>query len=67
MNLKQWRESEGLSMRAAAEKCGISPRTWEGWECGPHKPSLEMAVKIMETSGGKVTLSDLAKTGPGGR
>lgn len=65
MNLKQWRKANGLTIKAAAEKCGISHRTWEGWECDGHMPSLAAAEKIVTASKGAVTLTDLLKKNTG--
>lgn len=66
MNLRQWRESEGLSQKAAAEKCGVNQRTWESWEGRGNIPRPSAIAKIIKASGGKVTLEEVAK-GPGAR
>lgn len=59
MNLKQWRAEEGITIREAAQRCGINPRSWERMEFGYGKPSIDAAHKIITGSGGKVTLADL--------
>lgn len=32
--LREWRETIGLSQRAAAERVGVDPRSWQKWELG---------------------------------
>ena len=62
-DLKQWRESLGLSQRAAAAKHGVEPVTYQTWERGTSfktgkpvkiKPSVvAMCEKISRESGSK--------------
>lgn len=65
MDIRTWRQSEGLSIREAAERCGVNPRSWESWEFRGNLPSLEAAHKIIEGSKGAVTLNDLVKKSTG--
>jgi DNA-binding transcriptional regulator YiaG len=47
--LNQLRKNKGWSVRDAAEKVGVSPRTWEGWEQGrmPSKTALLLLSHII--------------------
>lgn len=65
MDLRTWRLEQKISMREAAERCGVPQRSWEAWEYKRNLPSLEAAQKIVTGSGGAVTLDDLVKKNTG--
>ena len=44
--LRELRETLGLTQREAAEKIGVSRRTWEGWEIGARRPTSAACVLI---------------------
>jgi transcriptional regulator with XRE-family HTH domain len=51
--IRQARESKGLSMGALARKIGVHPSTILGWERGRHRPeapSLQQAARALGTS-----------------
>jgi transcriptional regulator with XRE-family HTH domain len=62
MNVREWRLAEGLTIKAAAELCGVPQRSWEAWEYGRARPGVVAAQKIIEASKGRVTLEALART-----
>ena len=39
--LRKAREKAGLSIEAAAQQAGVSPRTWSHWEAGNRLPRAE--------------------------
>lgn len=61
MNIREWRESRGLTQENAAKLCDVPWRSWWRWENGRVQPSLEAADKIIKASEGAVTLSDMVK------
>lgn len=67
MNLFEWRTKRGMTQTEAAAKVKVDQGLWSKWERRVSAPSLEYAVKILEATGGEVTLAELAKRGPGGR
>jgi transcriptional regulator with XRE-family HTH domain len=59
MNLKKYLEEKRMTYREFAEKLGIRPQYLQSIAYGKKKPSLELAVKIQELTGGKLTPKDL--------
>lgn len=49
--LKAWRDGQGLSQEAAAEKFCVKPMTVSRWERGNHLPNKKHWTKIEETTG----------------
>jgi transcriptional regulator with XRE-family HTH domain len=43
-DLKVWRQTMGLSQRAAAAALGVSSRIVERWECGVNRIDLRTAL-----------------------
>jgi transcriptional regulator with XRE-family HTH domain len=50
-NLKFWRETSGLSEKAAAQKLGVSAATWSQWERRKREPRMSMAPMIAQVLG----------------
>lgn len=59
MNLKEYLEEHRLTYREFAEKLGIRLQSLQGVVYGTRKPSLDLAVKIEELTGGEITPKDL--------
>jgi predicted transcriptional regulator len=61
---REWREQEGLSLKAAAAMLGISGknpgRTWQRYEAGDRKPPLALIADVEHHSKGTVTLASWA-------
>jgi transcriptional regulator with XRE-family HTH domain len=50
--LRQWRDGQKLTLKAAGKLVGVEHSTWSEWESGSRKPSLERAIDIeLETKG----------------
>lgn len=64
MNLFNWRMQQNLTQAACAARVGVDQGLWSKWERGVGTPSLAYAVKLVEVTGGAVTLEELAKKGP---
>lgn len=46
------RITHGLSMRQAAEACGMkSPQLWEAYEVGRREPTITQAVRMLNVFG----------------
>lgn len=56
--LKEIRERTGMNQKEAAEKVGITPQGWNGWELGKRKLNLMDACKVCEVLG--CSLDELA-------
>jgi DNA-binding transcriptional regulator YiaG len=48
VRLKEWRERLGLTQRQAAERLGVSERTFQQWEQGRQSPR-GLALKTLQT------------------
>lgn len=58
--LMGWRKRLDLTQREAAKKAGISQAAWQALEAGSNKRlGLDVAARIVDTTGGAVTLADL--------
>ena len=44
--IKEAREIAGLSQKALAEKVGVAPNTFNGYETGKHDPKSDLLIKI---------------------
>ncbi len=44
--LKEWREDNGLPLRAAAKACYLNPETYEGVEAGTEPITEDMAQRL---------------------
>ena len=59
--LKKWRDTNGLTQRAAALKAGLSQAAWHSIEAGTSKRiGLDVANAIVAVTDGAVSLKDLA-------
>lgn len=58
-NLTQYRQDNGLTLRAFAARVGLSAGYLCEIEKGDKTPSLRTAHRIQEASNGEVTVSDL--------
>lgn len=56
--LKAWREAEGLTQEAAADKLGVVRRTWHMWENGNGVPSEGLMVRLYVLTRGAVEPND---------
>lgn len=56
--LKEMRERTGMNQKEAAEKIGITPQGWNGWELGKRKLNLMDACKVCDILG--CSLDELA-------
>lgn len=59
MDLKEYLEDKRLTYREFAEKLGIRTQSLQSVVYGSKKPSLDLAVKIEELTGGAITPKDL--------
>lgn len=62
MTLKEWREKEGLTLRAAGEALCLSHVTIHQYERGQH-PRLSTIDRICDLTNGAVTRMDWPKEG----
>jgi transcriptional regulator with XRE-family HTH domain len=62
MTLREWRQKQGLTQEALAGKLETDRALVTKWELGTHAPTMRSALKILELTGGEVTLEDLVKT-----
>lgn len=58
MNLRDWREAEGLTQEQAAARIGISQGTLSRYESGKQEPSMATVRRIKAATDGKVTAED---------
>lgn len=49
--IKEARESIGLSQKELAQKIGVAPNTFHGYESGKHDPKSDMLIKIANVCG----------------
>lgn len=62
MTLREWRQKQGLTQVALAEKLNTDRAMVAKWELGTHAPTMQSAIKILEITSGEVTLEDLVRT-----
>lgn len=62
MTFKEWRQQEGLTQEAAAERLGVHKAHVSRLERGERAPSLARAALIEKVTKGAVTMADLART-----
>jgi transcriptional regulator with XRE-family HTH domain len=55
--IKKLRQSKGLTLEEAGEKCGMSKQAFSQLEKGSWNISLEKLQKIVEALGGKLILN----------
>lgn len=60
MDLRNWREKEGLTQADLAAKVGVHVQYVSDLERGKKTPSLSLARKFRDLSGGLVSLDSLA-------
>jgi len=62
VRLRSWREGQGLSQSAAADRIRASQTTWAAWERGEKGPDLHFAFEIERLTDGEspVLASDWA-------
>lgn len=65
MDLKTWREKNGLTQVSFAKMLSASQPAVSSWETGRHSPPLAVAARIVEMTKGEVTLADLVKKNTG--
>lgn len=58
--LRKWRDDEGISQAAAAEKIRASQGAWAAWERGDKGPDLHFAFELEKLTGGEVRAEDWA-------
>lgn len=63
MTLRQWREKEGLSLRAAGKRLGWSHAYVHQLEAGGNSVTIRTADIIESKTGGAVTRMDWPKEG----
>ena len=49
--IRAWRENNGLSQAAAAERVGVSQPTWSDWEAGKKCPHVAQAIRLEREAG----------------
>lgn len=59
MTLEQWRISKGWTQAEAARQTGFDRPSWNRWELFRRLPSPPIALRIVEITGGAVTLAEL--------
>ena len=60
MDMKSWRLAEGLSMAKAASLLTLdSARAYQRYETGENRPDAHVVERIIQVSGGAITLNDL--------
>ena len=47
--LREYRKSKGLTLKALAEKLNIPVRTYQRYESGERKPDIQTAIRIADT------------------
>ena len=52
--LKKWRDSEKLTQQKAADMIGIDLASYNAFENGRERPGLDIAVRIDDTTKGRV-------------
>lgn len=60
MHLRDWREKEGLTQADIAAKVGVHVQYVSDIERGKKTPSLSLARKFRDISGGLVSLDSIA-------
>ena len=60
MNLREYLDAEGYRRAWFAEQIGVSVYTLAGYISGRQKPSIDVAIRILKLTKGKVTLEALA-------
>lgn len=58
--LRKWRDDEGVSQVAAADRIRASQAAWAAWERGEKAPDLHFAFEIERLTGGEVQAEDWA-------
>lgn len=64
MNLRDWRNTNGISASDLAARCGIAYSTLVGYENGSRRPRPELARRIEKVTGGGVTAAELLGVKP---
>ena len=57
--LKAWRVGQRMTIKEAATRLGVCPRTWHRWEIGERFPPIVRWVGIERVTGRSVTADDL--------
>jgi transcriptional regulator with XRE-family HTH domain len=65
MDLKTWREKQGMTQEELAKKLRTFQPRVSALESGRITPSLRTAARIMEITGGQVTMADWLKKSTG--
>lgn len=52
--LREWRDAQGLTQAAAADKIQTGQGTWHAWEDGTKAPELRFALALEDLTGGAV-------------
>lgn len=55
--MRRWRESKGITGKAAAKLAGVSQPAWSDWEAGKRIPRVDMAVRIADLTRGAVPVT----------
>lgn len=58
MNLKQYRQEQGMTAKELGDMLGVTAQTIFKWECGCRAPKATRIKQIQEWSQGKVTIND---------
>ncbi len=53
--LRVWRQSQGITLAAAAEQIGTSRQVWGEWERGCHRPGPTLMPKLRALTSGVIT------------
>lgn len=61
MNLRKWRQKNGVTQEMAAEALQVDQSMLSRWERGVTFPSKANLQKVAELTGGKVTALDFLK------
>lgn len=59
MELRAWREGEGLTQAALAAELSIHPQYLSDIERGVRAPGSRLSIRILKRTGGLVTPNDL--------
>ena len=54
----RWRESQGWTQNRLARAIGVKQQHVSSWESGRNLPSLESAYRLIQLSGGTLTIKD---------